>query len=53
MTRLTDNGNVGVAALSPDGRYVAYSLREPPYSLYVPQVSPESTIQVIPSSKDA
>jgi len=51
ITRLTDIGKVGVAAISPDGRYVAYSLQEAQnFSLWVRQVSPESTIQVVPPS---
>jgi len=32
MTRLTDSGKVGAAAISGGGRYIAYSLREPIHS---------------------
>jgi serine/threonine protein kinase/Tol biopolymer transport system component len=50
MYRLTDNGKVGVVAISPDGRYVAYSLKEPEQSLWVQQVAPESKVQIVPPS---
>jgi eukaryotic-like serine/threonine-protein kinase len=50
MNRLTDNGKAGVVAISPDGRYVAYSLKEPQQSLWVQQVAPESKVQVVPPS---
>ena len=50
MTRITDNGNVGTAAISRDGRYLAYTLREPQPSLWVQQVASEGKVQVIPPS---
>jgi serine/threonine protein kinase len=50
MNRLTDIGRVMELAISPDGRYVAYSLREPQESLWVQQVAPESKVQVVPPS---
>ncbi len=50
MTSLTDNPKIGVAAISPDGRYVAYSLREPQQSLWVQQVAPASKVEVVPPS---
>jgi serine/threonine protein kinase len=53
MVRLTDNGKVGAVAISPDGRYVAYSLRNPEQSLWVQQVAPESKIQVVPAAAGA
>lgn len=53
ITRLTDNSRVGKLAISPDGRYVAYSVREPKQSLWVQQVAPESKVQVVPPSADA
>jgi serine/threonine protein kinase len=53
MKRVTDNGKVWVAAISPDGRYIAYAVRGPQQSLWVQQVSPESKIQVVQPSADA
>ena len=53
ITSPTDNPKVGVAAISPDGRYVAYSVREPQQSLWVQQVAPESKIEVVPPSAGA
>jgi serine/threonine protein kinase len=53
MTRLTDSGKVGVAAISGDGRYIAYSLREPNHSLRVQQIAPESKVRMVPPSPDA
>ncbi len=53
MTRLTDNGKVGAVAISPDGRYVAYSLRYPEHSLWVQQVSPVSKVQVVPATAES
>jgi len=53
MTSLTDNPKVGEGAISPDGRYVAYSLREPQQSIWVQQVSPESKVEVVPPSAGA
>ena len=50
MKRLTDIGNVGVMAISPDGRYIAYSVQDPKQSLWVQQVAPESKVQVVPPS---
>jgi Tol biopolymer transport system component len=50
MNRLTDIGRVGVLAISPDGRYIAYSVRDPQQSLWVQQVAPESKVQVVPPS---
>jgi serine/threonine protein kinase/Tol biopolymer transport system component len=49
-TKLTDVGNLGMAAISPDGRYVAYSIRGAQQSLWVRQVTTESKVQVIPPS---
>ena len=50
MIRLTDIGRVGAMAISPDGRYIAYSVRDPQQSLWVQQVAPESKVQVVPPS---
>lgn len=52
MTKLTDNGRIGGLAISPDGRYVAYSVRDQKQSLWVQQVAPESKVQVVPPSAD-
>jgi Tol biopolymer transport system component len=40
-------------AISPDGRYVAFSLRDAQQSLWVQQVAPESKVQVVPPSAGA
>ena len=53
MSRLTDNGKVNMAAISPDGRYVAYALREPPYSLWLRQVSSESAVEIVSDSAES
>lgn len=53
MTRLTDLGRVYSAAISPDGRYIAYSLQQPPYGLWVRQVSSDSTVQVASGATEA
>ncbi len=50
VTKLTDVGNIGLATVSPDGRYVAYSIRGAQQSLWVRQVTTESKVQVIPPS---
>jgi serine/threonine protein kinase len=51
-TRLTDSGNVSHAAISPDGRYVAYVLQGAQQSLWVRQVAAESAVQVLPPSEE-
>jgi len=49
ITKITDNGKVMVAAISPDGRYVAWVLREgAKRSLWVRQISTRSDVQVVP-----
>ena len=53
MTRITDNGNVGVAAISRDGRHVAYTLRDPQQSLWVQQMASESKVRVVPASAES
>ena len=48
VVNLTDNGNVEVAALSPDGRHIAYSLKNAQQrSVWVRQVATESAVQVV------
>lgn len=50
MTRLTNNGRVGSATISPDGKYVAYSARDEAglSSLWVRHVATTSNVQVVP-----
>jgi Tol biopolymer transport system component len=50
MTRLTNNGRVGWASISPDGKYVAYSVRDEAglSSLWVRHVATTSNVQVVP-----
>ena len=51
ITRLTSDGKARSAAVSPDGRYVMYSLEESgKQSLWVRQVATNSIVQIIPSS---
>jgi len=51
ITRLTSNGNVTATALSPDGRYVAYVVREEgKQSLWVRQTAASSAEQIVPAS---
>jgi serine/threonine protein kinase/Tol biopolymer transport system component len=52
ILQLTTSGKVGHAAISPDGRYVAYSVTEGVKgSLWVEQVRTESYVQVIPPAE--
>jgi serine/threonine protein kinase/WD40 repeat protein len=60
ITRLTDTGKVTQSAISPDGRYVAYAVRdaatesEPSKrSLWVQQVASGSKVQVVPPSTES
>jgi serine/threonine protein kinase len=50
MTRLTNNGRVGSASVSPDGKYVAYSSRDEAglSSIWVRHVATTSNVQVVP-----
>ena len=49
ITRLTENGKAKDVAISPDGSYVVYVLREgEKQSLWVRQVAAESTVQILP-----
>src|SRR6266576_3405626 len=51
IAMLTDSGKIGTAAISPDGRYVAYSVRDGPQSsLWVRQVATESAVNIIAAS---
>ncbi len=47
VTKLTSNGKIPLAAISPDGKYVAYVLQETPLqSLWLRQTSTTSNVQV-------
>jgi Tol biopolymer transport system component len=49
MTKLTTNGNTRVAAISPDGKYVAYAMEEAgKQSLWVRQVAISSNVRLLP-----
>jgi DNA-binding winged helix-turn-helix (wHTH) protein/Tol biopolymer transport system component len=49
ITKLTDAGNVSTAAISPDGRYVAYArLLGEKQSLWLRQVATRSDVQILP-----
>ena len=51
ITKLTENGKVDfAAAISPDGRYVAYFMHEGHRSLWVKQIATGSEVQVVPGS---
>ena len=48
FTRLTSNGKAGAVAISPDGRYVAWSIRDgEKHSLWVRQVATGADVQVL------
>ena len=48
VTRLTTSGNASAVAISPDGKYVIYALRESEQqSLWVRQVATRSDVQVL------
>jgi DNA-binding winged helix-turn-helix (wHTH) protein/Tol biopolymer transport system component len=50
VTKLTDSGKVELAAISGDGRYVCYSLRDREGSgLWLHQVATHSDVQVLPA----
>jgi serine/threonine protein kinase len=51
ITRLTNTGNVSNAAISPDGRYVAYILGGARPSIWVRQVATESAVQILPAAE--
>ncbi len=47
--RLTNNGKAGAAAISPDGKYVAYTEREEgKQSLWIRQTTIASAVQIVP-----
>ena len=50
VTKVTDSGKVGLVAISPDGRYVCYSLRERTGSgLWLHHVATHSDIRILPA----
>lgn len=52
FTRLTNSGKVGRAAISPDGKYIAYVLNESEgNSIWVQQVGIGSNVLVVPPTK--
>ncbi|HXM36369.1 MAG TPA: protein kinase [Pyrinomonadaceae bacterium] len=50
ITRLTSNGRVGSASISPDGKYVAYTALDDlgQSSLWVKYVATSSNVQIVP-----
>lgn len=51
VTQLTDSGKVGTATISPDGRYLAYTLKESGFSsLWMRQLATQSAVQLAPPS---
>ncbi len=53
IERLTTNSKSSAAAISPDGKYVVYSVDEGgQHSLWVRQVTASSNVQIIPPAED-
>ena len=53
IERLTTNGKSTAAAISPDGKYVVYTVDEGgQHSLWVRQVTTSSNVQIIPPVED-
>ena len=50
ISQLTTSGDVGPAAISPDGKWLAYVVTEKQQSVWVRQMATGSTVQVIPPS---
>ena len=50
ISPLTSSGNVGPAAISPDGKWLAYVVNQKQQSVWVRQLATGSTVQVIPPS---
>ncbi|HEX4950715.1 MAG TPA: winged helix-turn-helix domain-containing protein, partial [Blastocatellia bacterium] len=51
ITKLTSNGKIPLAAISPDGKYIAQVLQEIPHqSLWVRQTSTTSNMAIIPAA---
>lgn len=55
IVRLTASGNAGSVNISPDGKYVAYRLKEDDgrQSLWVKQVATGTTLQIVPPAEVA
>ncbi|HEX5736003.1 MAG TPA: winged helix-turn-helix domain-containing protein [Blastocatellia bacterium] len=52
LAKLTGTGKVTNAAISPDGKYVAYAMNEPDgQSLWLRQVSTSSNIRIVPPAE--
>ena len=50
ITQLTSSGNAGGAAISGDGKYVAYIQRDgTDYSLWIRQTATSSNVQIVPA----
>jgi serine/threonine protein kinase len=50
ISQLTTSGDVGPAAISPDGKWLAYVVNQKQESVWVRQMATGSTVQVIPPS---
>ncbi|HEV2490890.1 MAG TPA: LpqB family beta-propeller domain-containing protein [Candidatus Acidoferrales bacterium] len=50
ISQLTTSGDVGPAAISPDGKWLAYVINEKQEGLWIRQMATGSTVQVIPPS---
>jgi eukaryotic-like serine/threonine-protein kinase len=50
ISRLTTSGNVGPAAISPDGKWLAYVLNNKQESVWLRQLATGSTVQALPPS---
>ena len=50
ISQLTTSGDVGPAAISPDGKWLAYVVNEKQQSVWVRQMATGSNVQVIPPS---
>ncbi len=53
ISGLTSTGDVQIARISPDGRYLAYvSTRDGQFSLWVRQIASPSAVQVLPPGRE-
>jgi eukaryotic-like serine/threonine-protein kinase len=50
ISQLTTSGDVGPAAISPDGKWLAYVVNQKQESLWIRQMATGSTVQVLPPS---
>jgi len=49
LVQVTNSGNAGAGALSPDGRYIVYALQDGAHeSLWVQQLATGSNVQILP-----